>query len=273
MWLDGLDNYLEVSYSYNLGSLTLSPDQTPLRLPASILSTASDITVCLSHSRSVRLTLSPLSCFIHATEVFLVKILCPTEAPGNIFKSWNIRFKPMHHKWYVLCAYIHFFSQWSLQWYEREEGQRAVAPCWRTDARGTTGWDLLPMDEAVEWKSKSVHPLFVVFYRLSICRWEHPHFNRESVFRGMQLCCVLLITFPPSKNFETYLFSYMQQKTTQQEGRVNIMAKYCLWRLAFITKKGPRGKLPSIAKIETASVSACSPRLPLYEWISNVSFY
>jgi hypothetical protein len=59
----------------------------------------------------------------------------------------------------------------------------------------------------------------------------------------MQLFCVLLITFPPSKNFKTYLYSYMQQKTTQQEGRVDVMAKYCLRRLVVITKKGNR--LPS----------------------------
>jgi hypothetical protein len=74
------------------------------------------------------------------------------------------------------------------------------------------------------------------------------------MFKGMQLFCVLLITFPPSKNFETYLHSYMQQKTTHQEGRVDVMAKYCLRRLAVIAKKGPRGKPPTIAEIETASV-------------------
>lgn len=83
--------------------------------------------------------------------------------------------------------------------------------------------------------------------------------SRESVFKGMQLFCVLLITFPPSKNFETYLQSYLQQKTMQQEGRVDVMAKYCLRRLAVITKKGPRGKSPTIAEIETASV--CSLKL------------
>ena len=78
----------------------------------------------------------------------------------------------------------------------------------------------------------------------------------------MQLFCVLLVTFPPSKNFETYLESYMLQKTTQQQGRVDVMAKYCLRRLAFITKKGPRGKPPSIAEIETASVGGTVyPRL------------
>jgi hypothetical protein len=63
-----------------------------------------------------------------------------------------------------------------------------------------------------------------------------------------------LITFPPSKNFEAYLQAFIQKHTTQQEGRVDIMAKHCLRRLVTISKKGPRGKPPTIAEIETASV-------------------
>lgn len=78
---------------------------------------------------------------------------------------------------------------------------------------------------------------------------------RESVFKGWQMLCVLLVAFPPSKNFEAYLRSFMQQHTTHQEGRVDVMAKHCLRRLEIIAKKGPRGKAPSIAEIETASVS------------------
>jgi hypothetical protein len=46
----------------------------------------------------------------------------------------------------------------------------------------------------------------------------------------------------------------MQQRTTQQEGRVDVMAKYGLRRLSVIAKKGPRGKPPTLAEIETASV-------------------
>ncbi|KAH9945657.1 hypothetical protein B0H21DRAFT_744108 [Amylocystis lapponica] len=85
--------------------------------------------------------------------------------------------------------------------------------------------------------------------------------NAESTFKGWQLLCVLLVTFPPSKNFETSLRSYMQQATSQQEGRVDVMAKYCLRRLAYISKKGPRGKPPSIAEIETASDAAFHPSI------------
>ncbi|KAG6821028.1 hypothetical protein H0H93_007918 [Arthromyces matolae] len=83
--------------------------------------------------------------------------------------------------------------------------------------------------------------------------------STESTFRGWQLLCVALVTFPPSKNFETYLSSFLQNHTIQHEGRVDVMAKYCLRRLAYISKKGPRGKPPSLAEIETASDSAFNP--------------
>ncbi|KAG1742117.1 hypothetical protein EDB19DRAFT_1702102 [Suillus lakei] len=83
--------------------------------------------------------------------------------------------------------------------------------------------------------------------------------NTESVFKGWQMLCVLLTAFPPSKNFETYLRSFMQQRTGQQEGRVDVIAKHCLRRLVAISKKGPRGKPPTMAEIETASDAAFNP--------------
>ncbi|KAF8574247.1 hypothetical protein K439DRAFT_1372903 [Ramaria rubella] len=83
--------------------------------------------------------------------------------------------------------------------------------------------------------------------------------NTESKFRGWQLLCVLVVTFPPSKNFEPYVRSFMQQCTTQAEGRIDVMAKFCLHRLTAIAKKGPRGKAPTIAEIENASDAAFNP--------------
>ncbi|KAH8119629.1 hypothetical protein DFH11DRAFT_1501731 [Phellopilus nigrolimitatus] len=83
--------------------------------------------------------------------------------------------------------------------------------------------------------------------------------NPESQFRGWQLLCVLLVTFPPSKNFEAFLHSFINQNTLQTEGRVDIMARYCLQRLSIISKKGPRGKPPTYAEIETASDAAFNP--------------
>ncbi|KAK0212594.1 hypothetical protein DFS33DRAFT_1370164 [Desarmillaria ectypa] len=83
--------------------------------------------------------------------------------------------------------------------------------------------------------------------------------NTESIFRGWQLMCVLLITFPPSKNIETYVRGFVQQHLSKQEGRVDIMAKHCMRRLSFISRKGPRRKPPSTAEIEIASDAAFNP--------------
>jgi hypothetical protein len=77
---------------------------------------------------------------------------------------------------------------------------------------------------------------------------------RESAFRGWQLLCVLLVTFPPSKNFEPYLHAFLSQHRGITQGRIDVLAKHCLKRLSAIAKKGPRGKPPSLAEIETASV-------------------
>ncbi|CAE6493414.1 unnamed protein product [Rhizoctonia solani] len=83
--------------------------------------------------------------------------------------------------------------------------------------------------------------------------------NTESTFRGWQLLCVLLVTFPPSKNFEGYLRSFMLTKVKQTEGRIDVMAKYCLHRLPVIAKKGPRGKPPTATEITNAADSAFNP--------------
>lgn len=82
--------------------------------------------------------------------------------------------------------------------------------------------------------------------------------SSDSVFRGWQLFCVVLVTFPPSKNLEAYVGSFIQERITTNRddpGRIDIMAKYCLGRLAAIAKRGPRGKAPTYAEIETASVN------------------
>ncbi|KAF8332598.1 uncharacterized protein EI90DRAFT_3280525 [Cantharellus anzutake] len=68
-------------------------------------------------------------------------------------------------------------------------------------------------------------------------------------FHGWQFLCVLLVTFPPSKNLEAYVRSFMQERLTQKAGRIDIMAKYCIGRL----------EAPTCAEIETASDAAFNP--------------
>ncbi|KAF8309423.1 hypothetical protein DL93DRAFT_2085697 [Clavulina sp. PMI_390] len=86
--------------------------------------------------------------------------------------------------------------------------------------------------------------------------------DADSIFRGWQLFCVILVTFPPSKNLEGYVGTFIQERITTKRddpGRIDVMAKYCLQRLGAIAKKGPRGKPPTLAEIETASDAAFNP--------------
>ncbi|KZT56655.1 Rho GTPase activation protein [Calocera cornea HHB12733] len=86
---------------------------------------------------------------------------------------------------------------------------------------------------------------------------ENP--NTESAFRGWQLLCVLIVTFPPSKYFEDHLTFFLQSSMQNTEGKVDVMAAYCLRRKEIIMWKGPRGKAPSLEEIEAASDAAFHP--------------
>jgi hypothetical protein len=77
---------------------------------------------------------------------------------------------------------------------------------------------------------------------------------REGTFRGRQFLCVLLVTFLQSKNFRPCILAFLSQRTNITKGRVDVLAKHCLKRLATIAKKGSRGKPPTLAEIEIASV-------------------
>lgn len=87
--------------------------------------------------------------------------------------------------------------------------------------------------------------------------------ERESTFKGWQLLCVLLITFPPSKNLEEYLRKFILDRcgADHSKGRINILAKYALNRLIVISRKGPRGKPPTLAEITSASDAPFNPSI------------
>ena len=102
--------------------------------------------------------------------------------------------------------------------------------------------------------------------------------KRESTFRGWILLCVMAIAFPPSKNFEDYLKSFVsqgfssksapcspsnslarsslsnQQQQQQQQKRISVVAKHLHRSLVRICKSGARGKVPSVKEIERAQV-------------------
>lgn len=51
----------------------------------------------------------------------------------------------------------------------------------------------------------------------------------------------------------------MQERLAHRESRIDVIAKYCIGRLSLIAKRGPRGKAPTCAEIETASDAAFNP--------------
>ena len=66
---------------------------------------------------------------------------------------------------------------------------------------------------------------------------------------------VVTVTFPPSKNFEAYLMQFILEHFSHTENKVNILSRYAHSRLLKICKRGPRGKVLTLAEIERASVS------------------
>jgi Rho GTPase-activating protein 39 len=81
----------------------------------------------------------------------------------------------------------------------------------------------------------------------------------ESMLKGWELMACLVVTFPPSKNFESYLENFIQGNQSASNEKIQTLAKHCSVKLERISKKGPRGKVPTIAEIDRAKEAAFFP--------------
>ncbi|KAJ3397235.1 hypothetical protein HDU92_000115 [Lobulomyces angularis] len=84
----------------------------------------------------------------------------------------------------------------------------------------------------------------------------------NSVFRGWQLLCVLSVAFPPSKNLEDYMKSFITQNFDSSyplksslipPGTIkplNVLARHLYRKMEKICKFGPRGKPMTNAEVE-----------------------
>ncbi|KAJ3337303.1 Eukaryotic translation initiation factor 6 [Gonapodya sp. JEL0774] len=86
---------------------------------------------------------------------------------------------------------------------------------------------------------------------------RNPH--KESEYKGWELMGVLLIGFPPSKNFEQYLESFISTGVRSEDAKISTLALNCQKKLVRIGKSGPRGKVPAAAEVERARIAAYSP--------------
>jgi hypothetical protein len=89
------------------------------------------------------------------------------------------------------------------------------------------------------------HPCALFYYELTCS---------ESVQRGWELLSVVAITFPPSKNFEAYLKSFIADQLQNADPKVAAYAQYCQRKIVRIAQKGPRGKVLTLGEIELARV-------------------
>lgn len=72
---------------------------------------------------------------------------------------------------------------------------------------------------------------------------------------GWEILCVISVTFPPSKNLESYLFHFVEQHHFIKSNQVDILSQYVTSKLTRICSRGARGKVLSVAEIERAMVT------------------
>lgn len=102
---------------------------------------------------------------------------------------------------------------------------------------------------------QKIHPCTLsILFVIGACEHCSRLSFRESVYKGWEIMATLVITFPPSKNFESYLRRFMEKHIKNGDEKVKIFAKHCLIKLGRISVKGPRGKVPTVAEVDRARV-------------------
>ncbi|RKO98401.1 hypothetical protein CXG81DRAFT_15960 [Caulochytrium protostelioides] len=85
---------------------------------------------------------------------------------------------------------------------------------------------------------------------VQMCKQLTRNPNADSIQRGWQLLCVLPIGFPPSKNFEDYMQSFIA--SAMRDPVTEKLATHANKKFVRICRTGPRGKTPSAPEIERA---------------------
>ena len=87
---------------------------------------------------------------------------------------------------------------------------------------------------------------------VQICKQLTGNPNENSIKAGWELMAVVLVQFPPSKNFEAYLKSFLIGHLKDSKSDIKVLSKYCLSRFNRILRTGPKGKVPTLAEVERA---------------------
>ncbi|RCH79259.1 hypothetical protein CU098_003225, partial [Rhizopus stolonifer] len=128
-----------------------------------------------------------------------------------------------------------------------------VLQIWMGDRTKPRHYDLMQHIQTLLDCGISKGPMRDEIY-VQICRQLNKNPKRESVQKGWQIMSVVAITFPPSKNLESYLIDFVKQYSIDP-----LMMQYILTKLERICLKGARGKTLSVAEIERAMEAPFKP--------------
>ncbi|KAI9493892.1 hypothetical protein BDB00DRAFT_821151 [Zychaea mexicana] len=96
---------------------------------------------------------------------------------------------------------------------------------------------------------------------VQVCKQLHNNPTNKSIKKGWEILCVISVTFPPSKNLESYLTDFVEQSQHTSTNQVDVMSEYVSTRLKRICARGAKGKVLTAAEIERAKEAPFKPSI------------
>jgi hypothetical protein len=94
---------------------------------------------------------------------------------------------------------------------------------------------------------------------VQVCKQLQDNPNGESIRKGWEILCILTVTFPPSKNLESYLTEFVNQNHHLQENHVDVFSHHVSNKLKRICVRGAKGKVLTSAEIKRAKEAPFKP--------------
>ncbi|RCH91749.1 hypothetical protein CU098_003922 [Rhizopus stolonifer] len=94
---------------------------------------------------------------------------------------------------------------------------------------------------------------------VQICKQLEDNPHSHSIKKGWEMLCIVTITFPPSKNLESYLTDFVQQHHQVEENKVDIFSQHVSIKLKRICIRGAKGKVLTSAEINRAKEAPFKP--------------
>ncbi|KAI9266631.1 hypothetical protein BDA99DRAFT_480334 [Phascolomyces articulosus] len=96
---------------------------------------------------------------------------------------------------------------------------------------------------------------------VQVCKQLHNNPTGKSIKKGWEILCVISVTFPPSKNLESYLTDFVEQSQQISTNQVDVMSQYVSTRLKKICVRGAKGKVLTTGEIERAKEAPFKPSI------------